>query len=276
MKRIELERVHGFDPKLWLRKRPKEEDVGTVYTEPGVYCYGGVPVVVYGRFADRYDRMLWALHTLGYQRESRSTGGGAIGDRNREKLGESRIFGFRGRIPFGANYCSISSACETHPAQHRIICEFGALLDAIYRTAAPEVAARHATALKATAADWIIPGTCFTSGIVNRDNPLRYHFDKGNLRDVMSCMAVFRQMTSGGNLAIPEFGAKWALDDHTYFLFDGQSFLHGVTPIRKLNKRAYRYSVVYYALRAMEKCGTLEEEISRARAEKRAREKRRV
>lgn len=276
MKRFDLERVPGFDPKAWLRKTPGEGDAPKLYTEPGIYFLDGVPVIVYGKLTDRYDRMLWAIASLGYTRESRSTGGGAIDERNREKLGESRIFGFRGRIPFGANYCSVSSTAETHPAQHSIICDFGRLLNALYETTAPDCAARHSAALKHISADWVLPGTRFTSGIVNRDNPLRYHYDRGNLRDVMSCMAVFRNLVDGGNLAVPEFGARWALDDHSYFLFDGQRFLHGVTPIRKLNKRAYRYSVVYYALRAMEKCGTLEEEISRARAEKRAREKRRV
>lgn len=276
MNRFNLERVAGFDPKLWLRNRPKEDDTGTVHTEPGVYYLDDVPVLIYGRFADRHERLLWALHTLGYQRESRSTAGGAIGSRGREKLGESRIFGFRPRIPFGANYCGISSTAETHPAQHRTICDFGRLLDAMYRAAAPEVAARHAEALKHISPSWVLPGTCFTSGIVNRDNPLKYHFDRGNLRDVMSCMAVFRNMMSGGNLAIPEFNARWALEDHTYFLFDGQRFLHGVTPIRKMNKRAYRYSIVYYALRAMASCGTLEQELDRCRKEKARREKERI
>jgi len=275
VKRIDLER-YPIDKKHWLRRPPAEDDTVRVYDEPGVYFLDGVPAIIYGKLPTRYDKMLWAVKSLGYQRESRSTGGGAIGERQREKLGESRIFGFRPRIPFGANYCSVCSTQETHPEQHAVLSEFGRLLNVLYEQAAPDVAAKHTEAIKSIGPEWVIPGTRFTSGIVNRDNPLRYHYDRGNLVNVMSCMVVFRNMVSGGYLSIPEFGGRWLLDDHSYFLFDGQSYLHGVTPIKKLNKNAYRYSAVYYALRAMEKCGTLEEEISRARREKRTREKNRV
>ncbi len=275
MKQFSLTRSK-IEKKDWLRKQPAENDTTIVYDEPGVYCLDGKPVIIYGKLTERYDSFLWAVKTMGFQRESRSTSGGAIGQRNREKLGQSRIFGFRPRIPFGANYCSIASSAETHPPQHEIICGMGRVLNSIYATCAPDVAARHTELLKTISPDWVIPGTRFTSGIVNQNNPLKYHFDKRNLHDVMSCMVVLRNMVSGGFLSIPEFNARWALEDHTYFLFDGQSFLHGVTPIKKMNKHGYRYSVVYYALRAMAGCGTLTEELDQCRKEKARREKARI
>lgn len=276
MNTVNLER-RPFDEKVFLRKVAAEADTQQVFTEPGVYCVDGKPAIIYAKLNQRYDEMLWAVKNLPFHADSRSTAGGALGTRNREKLGESKIFGFRPRIPYGANYCSISSTAVTHPKQHNIICEFGLLLNHIYETCAPETAALHSKLLsECIRPDWILPGTRFTSGIANRNNPLKYHFDKGNLENVMSCMVVFRRGCEGGYLSIPEFDARWMLDDHSVLLFDGQSFLHGVTPIKRLNKNAYRYSVVYYALKALGKCGTLDEELTRARIEKREREKRRV
>lgn len=282
MQQVNLERVDIDESKL-LRGKVEETDTSLVYSQPGIYCLNGEPVIIYGKLSAKYDRMLWAVKSYGYSQEMRTTPGGHIASIDNRKhiakaggLGQSGIFGYRPRLAFSANYCAACGLAQKFPAQHAIMCDFGRLLNAVYERAAPETAAKHSDALKAISADWIIPGTRFTSGIVNRNNPLRYHHDKGNIHGAMSCMVVFRNLCEGGLLSVPEFNARWVLDDHTFFLFDGQKYLHGVTPIKKLTKHSYRYSVVYYALRAMAKCGTLEEEISRARSEKRAREKRRV
>jgi hypothetical protein len=263
------------------RRSAAESDTDIIYSEPGIYCHDGEPVIIYGRLEQRHDKMLWAVRTFGFSPDTRGTHGGNLQNgitRGREITGESRIFGFAPPVAYNplANFCRPASSYQSHPAQHSVICEFGSLLTSIYQAAAPEVAARHTTLLKGTRPEWVLPGTLFTSGIVNKNNSLKYHLDRGNLESVMSCMVVFRQFCEGGYLSIPEFNARWMLDDHSYFLFDGQSYLHGVTPIKRLNKKAYRHSVVYYALRAMEKCGSVMEELSRARAEKRAREQRRV
>ena len=277
MKQVDLEQ-RKIDPQNYLRKSACESDTSKIINEPGVYCVAGKPTIIYGRLGERYDRMLWAVKTIGFSKEMRSsTGGHLTRGSGKTEMGQSRIFGLRPRIPIGANYCSVASSYATHPEQHRIICEFGRLLDSIYSNFAPTTAGAHSDSLRKTIrAEWIIPGTRFTSGIVNQNNPLRYHFDKGNLHGVMSAMIVFRDLCKGGYLSVPEFDARFDLSDHSFLLFDGQSYLHGVTAIDRLNKRSYRYSVVYYALRGMAKCGTLEEEVARARIEKREREKRRI
>lgn len=283
MEKVHLVSRKGFDPKKWHRQKPSDADTSKEFSRPGIYCVDGKPAIIYGQLVDPHEKMLWAVRSIGFRQEVRSSNinrfGGKMSKIAKEQgLGESRIFGFRPRVPFApaANFCSISSSALDTPVQHDTICHFGRLLNSIYETAAPGVAARHSELLKETRAEWILPGTRFTSGIVNKNNPLKYHFDRGNLEDVMSCMVVFRNLCEGGSLSVPELDARWLLSDRSYFLFDGQRFLHGVTQIKKLNKSSYRYSVVYYALRAMAKCGTLDEEISRARREKRAREKRRV
>jgi hypothetical protein len=89
-------------------------------------------------------------------------------------------------------------------------------------------------------------------------------------------MIVFKQYTEGGRLSCPEYGVKFEVADNTIIIFDGQKILHGVTPIKHLNKAAYRYSVVYYSLAQMWNCGHVNEELVRIRKVKRQREIKRV
>jgi hypothetical protein len=267
MKRIELLQ-RKIDAGSLIRKKAKESDTELVHEEPGVYTLDGEPVIIYGKLEKHFDSMVWATRSL--------KGSSAVRSTNESKAG-TRIFGFRPRITIGSgNFCSVTSAYKTHPQQHGIICEFGKVLDRIYAEMAPETAKRHADLLKNVRPEWVIPGTRFTSGIVNQNNALAYHFDRNNFLDVMSAMVIFRRLCQGGFLSIPEFNARWLLEDHTFFLFDGQRFLHGVTPIKKMNKQSYRCSVVYYALRTMERCGSRDEELIRARREKMNREKARI
>ena len=85
-------------------------------------------------------------------------------------------------------------------------------------------------------------------------------------------MVVFKGGVSGGFLSLPEYRAGVELKDNSLFMFDGQSILHGVTPIKKHNPNSYRYSIVYYSLRQMWKCLTIDEEVIRIRQRKTKRE----
>lgn len=254
-----------INTKALIRRTVAESDTEHVISEPGIYCLDGKPLIIYGRFGARYDKMLWALKSIDYQSSTRTNG----------LKTHSRIFGFRPRIPLRSDFCSTTAMALTFPTQHSIVCEFGQMLGWIYRSFSPETFERHAELLKTVRSEWIIPGTPFTSGIINQNNPLKYHFDTGNFKDVLSCMAVFRHECDGGFLSVPEFNSRFMLDDHTFFLFDGQEILHGVTPIKKWNSTSYRYSVVYYALRSIGDCQSCEEELKRIRVLKRTREQKR-
>jgi hypothetical protein len=255
------------------RRAASEQDAERWYDEPGVYCVNGEPAIIYGRLPGPQERLLWAVKSLHFNQEKRTVSGGKINSgvriaySKKDGLGKSRIFGFRPPIhynPIGA-VPGPTSLMVSHPAHHEIICDLGRQLDSLYQQTAPDVYAEHRRKLETVLPEYVIPGTAFTSGIVNQDNPLKYHFDKGNFDDALSCMAVFRNMMDGGHLVIPELGAGFRIHDHSFFLFDGQRYLHGVTPIRRLNKNAYRYSVVYYALRAMSNCRSAQDELKKVR-----------
>mgnify|MGYP003336309376 FL=1 len=120
--------------------------------------------------------------------------------------------------------------------------------------------------------EWVIKGTPFTSGIVNKDNPLKYHFDSGNFKGVLSNMVAFKKNMNGGRLIIPAYNIKLEIEDGSLSVFDGQSILHGVSPFDKKNNDAYRYTIVYYSLEQMWKCETINDELIRIRAKKKERE----
>ena len=278
--RVELTRKE-IDAKALLRQRAAVTPEFT-YSEPGIFCLDGIPQIIYGRFDQDLSGALWAVSTLPLKQEVRTTEGGHIGstkDRaklaRREGLGESQIFGFRPPTPYGANYCGPSHSTVAHPKQYSQLVKLGCLAAEKYKALCPVEFERQEQLVSGVLPEWRIAGTPFTSGIVNRNNTLRYHYDKGNIEDCMSAMIVFRKDCQGGMLSVPEFGAEFLLEDGAFFFFNGQKILHGVTPIYT-GTFGYRYSVVFYALRKMMECGSPEEELKRARASKTKTQKNRV
>lgn len=143
--------------------------------------------------------------------------------------------------------------------------DLGSWFDSLYKSLAPEVYAKNLERVRPILPMWRVRETPFTSGIINSSNPLKYHFDRGNFTGVLSCMLTLRNKISGGALSIPEFNIRLALQDATYLLFDGQSILHGVTPIQRLGAAAYRYTIVYYSLEALLRAKTPDEELAECR-----------
>ena len=64
---------------------------------------------------------------------------------------------------------------------------------------------------------------------------------------------------------------KLEISDNTLTIFDGQSIVHGVTPLFKYKPNSYRYTKVYYSLEQMWKCDSIKEEIMRIRKLKKER-----
>ena len=100
----------------------------------------------------------------------------------------------------------------------------------------------------------------FTSGIANKNNVIDYHFDKGNFKRCHSVMIGFKKNCTGGFLSVPQLGIKFDISDNSIISFDGQSLIHGVTPI-SISPGGFRYTVVYYSLSQMWKCVPIDEEL---------------
>lgn len=185
-----------------------------------------------------------------------------LGRRTQGMVSRSRVFGYAPRIQRRNLACRMTTLARESPDPHRIVCDAARLAWQVYRQQHPQQADRHMKiALDNVLNQWRIGETPFTSGIVNNNNPLVYHFDTGNFKNVWSAMFVLKSGVAGGHLSVPELGVRLECSDCSLVLFDGQSLLHGVTPIQKLHPNSYRYSVVYYSLQNMWHCQTITDEL---------------
>ena len=184
-----------------------------------------------------------------------------------KNLGETKVFGYvpRMRAKTTDQACRIAKLAKDDPTAHQKLLEYAKVISDVYKDNDENRFNRHQELSKKTNKGYVIPGTLFTSGIINKNNPLKYHYDSGNYEKVSSAMIAFRYNIDGGNLALPEYDVKLAIQDRSVTLFDGQSLLHGVTPIIRKSPDAMRFTTVFYSLVGMWKCLPIDEEIADAR-----------
>lgn len=248
---------------LFKKRTALEEDAENIITEDTIITTNGQPVIMYCKIKENLDAMRWAVQNIKY----------AKGIRSRGLVSQSAIFGYKPKVAMRQDFCSSSAMAKNQSKEHFFITDFAKNLTNYYRDNFPKVFENHAKIVQEKIKDqWVIKGTPFTSGIINKDNPLKYHFDSGNFKGVLSNMVAFKKNMSGGRLVIPAYNIKLEIADGSLSVFDGQSILHGVSPFIKLNEKAYRYTVVYYTLEQMWKCETINDELIRIRKKKKERE----
>lgn len=267
MREIKLEK-RDVDYKEYIKRNARETDFDTLIDSPALCTFNGDPVILYVKLDNKLTHNIRvACRKVKYQTSTRTAG----------LKTTSRIFGYNPRNTIRKDFCSATSLANEAPTEHAIICNFGSVLAELYEKYFPAVYQTHAATVEEKMLDeWRIPGTPFTSGIVNKNNPLKYHFDAGNISHVLSNMLVLKDGVEGGHLACPEYNIGFEVADNTAILFDGQKILHGVTPIKYKNPNAYRHSIVYYTLKQMWNCLPLTEELARSRQVRAKREKNRA
>lgn len=266
MEHVELQ-MRPVDYREFVKRRAVVSDFSTLVTEETLFYKDGKPALLYVKLPDALTHNLRVACTKIKYETSTRTGGLKT---------TSRIFGYSPRNTIRKDFCSATRLAAEQPREHAILCDFGQHLAALYAQYFPEMYARHTEQVeKKVLGEWVVPNSPFTSGIINKNNPLKYHFDSGNLSDVLSNMVVFKNGVSGGYLSCPEYDIGIEVADNTAILFDGQKILHGVTPIERGAPNAYRYSVVYYTLKQMWNCLPVTEEIARIRNVRNIRENKR-
>lgn len=268
MKEVLLKKT-PVDHTTFVKRSALEEDFETLIDEDVIGIDADTKEIIFVQKKLDFDdkQIMWALDNTKYEENIRVSG----------LKTRSRIFGYSPRVTMRKDFCGVTSMAVEHPKQHAIVCKYGAQIAGIYSEFTPETYKQHQEIMKAKVLDeWSIKDTPFTSGIINKNNPLKYHFDSGNFKSVYSCMAVFKRDVRGGYLSLPEYRVGVSLPHNSVFMFDGQSVLHGVTPITKLSATAMRYSIVYYSLQQIWNCLPLSEEIARIRNKKTIRERNRV
>lgn len=261
MKRIALNQ-RKINAKDYKRRYAAESDYSQFISEPFLGFIGEEIKMAYKILDQDTSELITALQVMKYQESTRTDG----------LVSTSKIFGYSPkRLPYH-DFCSISNMASEHPREHLQLCEWGQKIANEYSELCPKDFSLHEEITKKVSSSWKINGTPFTSGIINKDNQLQYHFDAGNFKKAKSCMIAFKHKVSGGHLSIPEYDLGVDIANNSLFIFDGAVTLHGVTPIMKEQRESYRYSIVYYSLHQMWKCMSADEELKRIREIKTKRE----
>lgn len=267
MLKIEAVKNQNLDYGKFVKRTALESDFSTLINEPCAIFENGELKVIYAKLDMNCDDLVQSLKKIKYQENDRTSG----------LRTTSRIFGYMPRRPIRGDFCHIASLSEEDPSSYKTIIEYAKKVASLYAKEDPAMYKIHeGMTLEKVIPEYRIPETPFTSGIINKNNPLKYHFDSGNFKKVYSCMLAFKHNVGGGYLALPEYDLGLEIASNSVLIFDGQKILHGVTPIRYFSDDAYRYTMVFYSLQQMWKCLPLSQEIARIRNLKMERERKRL
>ncbi len=267
MNKVQVVRREVDVAAMWRKVVAKDSDVSTIVTEPSVICEEDVPRVILIRPEEQTEALEQALRAIRYTTEYRTVG----------LKSTSRIIGSSPRVTIRKDYCRAAACAKEHPAEHTTIVNGAAIAAKYFEQYAPvQHALQQAMLKEKVLPEWHLPGGIYTSGIANKNNELRYHYDAGNFKDFWSAMFVFTRGILGGKLILPQLDVGVEFRSGDLIMFDGGSLLHGVTPIRKMLPSSYRYSLVFYGLQGMCRCLSAVDELERIRTVKTEREHKRV
>lgn len=250
-------KLKEIDLKKYRERSAVEADCSTLIDKDTTVLLDGKPLVVYiANVSDESEKLFDALTKIRYDKNTRTRG----------LVTSSRIFGYAPRNAIRNHPCRSTSLARDSPEENEILKQFASVAADLYNKTNAALAERHQRMTEENVLpNYRMDGSMFTSGIVNHNNPLKYHFDSGNYVGVWSAMFAFKRDVEGGHLACPELDLAFKCSNHSLTMFDGQSILHGVTPIKKLTKDAVRYTVVYYSLKSMWSCEQPKDEVERMR-----------
>jgi len=258
----------AVDISLLKKRTAFESDTKELIQKDCIITENGSPVIFYKTMrGEETADLKRAVKEIKYQAATRTSGMRSF----------SATFGYSPRRVLRGDFCRATVMAANFPIQHNIIAEFSNRISRFYEEYFPDTYKKHLQITEdKILPEWRMGKSLFTSGIINKDNPLPYHHDGGNFKGVLSNMIAFKSGIKGGRLSCPEYNIKFETDDNTILIFDGQKILHGVTPINKITPKAYRYTIVYYTLEQMWNCKTVKEELVRIRQTKKKREFKRL
>lgn len=244
------------DKKDFLKLTPKESDYSNLITQDSkLIDENDNLIAVYGTLDNSTNSLRDACLTTKYDKSARTDG----------MKTQSVIFGFapRNTVRITNDICRATGLLRHQPQSFTTFSNSALFASEILKTYNFNQYKNQVKNISDTVLnEWILKGGAFTSGIVNKDNPLQYHFDSGNFKDSWSVMICFKKKTQGGHLILPEYDLAVEMADNTFIAFSGAKTLHGVSPITKKTD-GYRYSIVWYPLEQMKNCLCAAEEIKR-------------
>lgn len=188
-------------------------------------------------------------------------------ERTNGLITQSETIGYRPRMTglSGKKTCSKTTFGNKHKDIEDDLFHVAHIAEELYSEFAPDRYQSHSSLAKDVRGEYLMPETNFTSGIINKNNPLNYHLDTGNFKNVFSIMLGLKKNVRGGYLHIPELKINLKISNGSLSMFDGQRFVHGVTPIIGTNKNSYRFTIVFYSLVQMWSCLETAAEVENAK-----------
>lgn len=189
--------------------------------------------------------------------------------------GRGAVFGYLPKKPQARQEgCRMATLGRDNPAGERLLENLADhFADEFERLLPYQALADKETVTNSLLREWRMgESSLWTSGVINQMNVLPYHRDGNNL-DTWSAMPTIRYGMAGGYLHLPEYATVFPCGDGDVTWFFGRQLVHGVTPLVQRKPDAYRYSLVFYALKGMTSCATYAEETARVGERRTARER---
>lgn len=167
-----------------------------------------------------------------------------------------RTFGFAPPVPLRRRHaCTRCRFDFDYPIVAETLEQMCEHMDQVFREYAPGVYDLSAANVKALIPEgWRLGSTPWTSGIINHTAALPYHRDSGNIPGSWSAMMTARHAVGGGLLHLVDYDVWLACPNGATAIFDGQSVLHGVSPLESQRTDGYRFTLVTYARTGMKVC----------------------
>lgn len=93
-------------------------------------------------------------------------------------------------------------------------------------------------------------GNLFTSSISNFNISADFHRDTGNIVGANNIIITKKHNAVGGDLHIPDYDATINSENNSILCYPAWRNIHGVTPIKTMNDKGYRNSLIFYPLKA--------------------------
>lgn len=238
--------------------RPEIGHAPEVISEPTIFKHEGQTVGIYTSIKDHeWSEGLRAISmTTPVEKSARMSGVGT----------QSAVYGHLPAVHARNAFCRKTKISAELPKYHHGVEQCAAFINQIYKEHLPEAYEHNLNIVRENIEqDYILEGTVFTTCNFNFNHAIPYHRDTGNIKNVFSNVIIYKRDIVGGELVFPEWGITLAQDDGYIGIFDGQKYLHGVTPVKRTNEKGYRASIVFYALESMQNCLPAAEELQKAR-----------
>jgi hypothetical protein len=179
----------------------------------------------------------------------------------RANVVNSGIVGYFDRNP-RIPYCRLTEFNLSQPDKFQAALPFIHNVDKVFREHAPERYQAQLAAVEQTSPDFYIKGTAFTTITVNRSFRTAVHKDVGDYKQGFGVMsAILAGQVEGCYLCFPQYRVAVNMRTRDVCLADVHEW-HGNTP---LLGAGIRLSCVFYYRERMMDCGTVEQELARAK-----------